>query len=454
MKKTMKMLSAILAVVMVLPAMPVFSFAAEEPAVYATGGDDFVLPEGMNVAYKLEWDKDTYAPGETATLNVYLRVKDDMQLHTGAILFAFDTSVIKPEDQGLGEDQALVSFPFDNAVFSDLYASYWKSNLEGHEAIGMSCFAPGVGNQTAYAKMHGQNTAEEQAKYDGYFKMLYAKDLNGSHPNCQQREDVSAWPLKAGLPGAEINAVEGPLFSVCFKIAEDVEPGTELSIALPSGSANVATDAGGYVPGTLLQTYFKYFTNPGVEQKYLNVPGSTVDLSQAVATATIAEAAEPELQLTEYGAEMGAVIDTDICTTNYNGAVYGVDTINGETLEDYFTTPAGYIEVVENDNGVFSTGATVNLYNDDGDLLETYAFIYFGDVNGDEVIDISDAGDVESHDSWDVMFEEDSAFYYAADVNYDGVVDISDAGDVESHDAWDVMLPEQAEIAAGIAEAY
>ena len=153
---------------------------------------------------------------------------------------------------------------------------------------------------------------------------------------------------------------------------------------------------------------------------------------------------------------MLSIIDREIGISSgeFKGLLYGVDTINGESLEDYFTTEAGSIEIIENENGVLSTGATVNLLDNDGNVVETYIFVYFGDVNGDESVDISDAVAVELHDAWEELIEEDTATYYAAEVNYDTSLDISDAVALELHDAWEEMLPEQAEIAAGINEAY
>lgn len=160
-----------------------------------------------------------------------------------------------------------------------------------------------------------------------------------------------------------------------------------------------------------------------------------------------AAAADPELILTEEG--NGAVIRKDLCTGSgdYAGCVFGIDTLNGENIEDFVTTKAGSIEVVANADGNMSTGATILLKDAAGEVVATYVFIYFGDVNGDGSVVGSDAGDVEAHDAWLVTIDEDTAAYYSADVNGDGSIDGSDAGDIEAHDAWLVTLPSQAEMA-------
>lgn len=162
----------------------------------------------------------------------------------------------------------------------------------------------------------------------------------------------------------------------------------------------------------------------------------------------------PELVLTQE--DNGAVIRTDLCTTSgeFAGCVFGIDTVNGENIEDFVTTAVGSIEVVANADGNISTGATILLKDTTGKVVATYVFIYFGDVNGDGSVDGSDAGDVEAHDAWLVTIDEDTAAYYSADVNGDGSIDGSDAGDIEAHDAWLVTLPSQAEMAGAFNGAW
>lgn len=167
-----------------------------------------------------------------------------------------------------------------------------------------------------------------------------------------------------------------------------------------------------------------------------------------------AAAADPELILTEEG--NGAVIRTDLCTGSgdYAGCVFGIDTLNGENIEDYVTTKAGSVEVVANEDGNMSTGATILLKDDSGKVVATYVFIYFGDVNGDGSVDITDAAMVEAHAQWVETIDEDTAAYYASDVNYDAVIDITDSAAIEAQDQWVEELEAQNVIAAGFNEAW
>lgn len=169
-----------------------------------------------------------------------------------------------------------------------------------------------------------------------------------------------------------------------------------------------------------------------------------------------AAAADPELILTETGKDYGTVIRTNLCTGSgdYAGCVFGIDTINGGNIEDYVTTKAGSIEVVANDQGNMTTGATILLKDDSGKVVATYVFIYFGDVNGDGAVDGTDAVAVELHDAWIETIDEDTAAYYAADVNGDGAVDGTDAVAIEAHDAWLETLPDQNVIAGNVNTAW
>ena len=167
-----------------------------------------------------------------------------------------------------------------------------------------------------------------------------------------------------------------------------------------------------------------------------------------------AAAADPELILTEEG--NGAVIRTDLCTGSgdYAGCVFGIDTLNGENIEDFVTTKAGSVEVVANEDGNMSTGATILLKDDSGKVVATYVFIYFGDVNGDGAVNITDSSDIEAHDQWVKTIPEDTAAYYSCDVNADAAVNITDSSDIEAHDQWVKELRSQKEIAADFNKAW
>lgn len=167
-----------------------------------------------------------------------------------------------------------------------------------------------------------------------------------------------------------------------------------------------------------------------------------------------AAAADPELILTEEG--NGAVIRKDLCTGSgdYAGCVFGIDTLNGENIEDFVTTKAGSIEVVANDNGEFSTGATILLKDTSGAVVATYVFIYFGDVNGDASVDSADAEIIDFHNQFIELLDEDTAAYYAAELNGDSSIDSADAEMIDFHNQFIELLPAQSELAQIFSSAW
>lgn len=185
-------------------------------------------------------------------------------------------------------------------------------------------------------------------------------------------------------------------------------------------------------------------SNPKADE--LTAIGQT--LNRVGTTVAYAAAGTPELILTDTGTEAGTVIDRTTTCNDYAGYVYGVDTLgDGADILDYVTTNVGSVEVVENDNGVVSTGATIVLKDAAGEIIETYVFVYFGDVNGDGMVDLDDSGLIEAKESYLVDIEEGTAQYIASDLTCDTVVDLDDSGLIDAQEAYLSELPTQYELA-------
>ncbi len=149
----------------------------------------------------------------------------------------------------------------------------------------------------------------------------------------------------------------------------------------------------------------------------------------------------------------------------FTGYIYGVEPEAGETIDAVFEVVGdGYMSIVATDAGSEAgTGTVVEVYDNSDNLVETYVLVIFGDLNGDGVIDVYDAADIELHDAWGYPSETDGmrmdrAYQvFAGDINCDAVLDVYDAADIELHDAWgypsetDGMRMYQAEIIANIA---
>ncbi len=149
----------------------------------------------------------------------------------------------------------------------------------------------------------------------------------------------------------------------------------------------------------------------------------------------------------------------------YTGYIYGVEPEYGETVDAVFEVIGdGELEIIATEAGSeVGTGTIVNVLDLDGNVVETYVLVIFGDINGDGIVDVYDAADMELHDAWAYPSETDGmrmdrAYQaFAGDINCDTMVDVYDAADVELHDAWayengsDGMRMYQADVMANIA---
>lgn len=199
-----------------------------------------------------------------------------------------------------------------------------------------------------------------------------------------------------------------------------------------------------------------------------SLPEVVNDATITNATATITlkgNSAEPELLLSEYGESVGAVISRDYCTSDedsegntFAGCVMGIDTLGMytfDTLDDCLTTPAGSITINTDDsNGSETTGTVIELRNDDGEIVERYVFIYFGDVDRDGMITSGDSSIISDYeltlDGLNYEYE-----LLAADVDADLMVTGADSSIISDYeltlDAEGSFYPQQSEIAANYA---
>ena len=149
----------------------------------------------------------------------------------------------------------------------------------------------------------------------------------------------------------------------------------------------------------------------------------------------------------------------------FTGYIYGVEPEAFETVDAVFEVIGdGELEIIANDAGSEAgTGTIVNVLDLDGNVVETYCLIIFGDVNGDGFVDMSDSGDIDLHDSYMYEYSADGMRFdlaymaFAGDINCDGMVDMADSGDIDLHDSYmyemgsDGMRMYQADVMVNIA---
>ncbi len=178
---------------------------------------------------------------------------------------------------------------------------------------------------------------------------------------------------------------------------------------------------------------------PNKQANQAKVDAANAELVAAIANFEPAEdEMEPSTLMVKEDFEYADYVVIDTNNNNYGeytGIVYGIDTLDQnemmEVLGDLasaLTTNNGddYLVIEGNENGMESTGATITVVDENGDTLETYVFVYFGDIDGDGMISTNDAFIAEYYEG---TYEgvETYAQYVSADIDGDGMPSANDA---------------------------
>ena len=246
---------------------------------------------------------------------------------------------------------------------------------------------------------------------------------------------------KAGGTAKQLNNTTLFTFQLTAKANAQASP-----IATKAEDQKTATNIGG-------KLYLGAYSTADVNTATVTAVGQEFSLTNTAVT--IGSAAAPELQLSETGSAAGVIIDRVSYCADGNGFVYGIDNVYSDTdILNNLTTPAGSIRVTANEAySAFSTGAKIELLNANGDVVETYYYIFFGDANGDGWVDTNDAtfvNGIAGYSDFDYTAGDGTVQTTASDVNGDGWIDTNDATYVEGVAGY-MDYPTQAETAATVA---
>lgn len=201
------------------------------------------------------------------------------------------------------------------------------------------------------------------------------------------------------------------------------------AITTKAEDQKTATNIGG-------KLYLGAYSTEDVNTAEVTAVGQKFTLSNATVTVGDGAAVEPELQLSETGSAAGVIIDRVSNCANGNGFVYGIDNVYSDAdILNNLTTPAGSIRVTANEEySAFSTGAKIELLDANGDVVETYYYVMFGDVNGDgfvDGIDVSNVDGIASYMDFSFMAGDGSVAAMASDVNGDMFIDGIDVSNID-----------------------
>lgn len=120
--------------------------------------------------------------------------------------------------------------------------------------------------------------------------------------------------------------------------------------------------------------------------------------------------------------------NSSVVIDSINNLIYGI-TAGSSEIYDFVEEVIGYDELECTYTGSFiGTGAVVNVYDLENDEpVATYTVLLYGDVNGDGMINTTDAMAISTFiNGGNTLIEEGNLYYKAADVNFDGIIDSND----------------------------
>lgn len=238
----------------------------------------------------------------------------------------------------------------------------------------------------------------------------------------QSYNDATAGCLKvAFIPqstnGATARILSGTLFTFQLKAIANGDSDIQIKAADQKTTTNVGGTlyCGAYATSSVSSAVDMYDQTLAITNTKVTVGAAVVNTLVIKDTATVTP-----------------VIDTENTFDEYTGSVYGIDTLElftaDGTLADNLTTTLGdeYLRITTPDSGVETTGTIIEVLDADmTTVLETYVFVYFGDIDAD--------GSITSTDSFFAEYYEGAAegidYAYqlmAGDVDGDGSLTSTD----------------------------
>ena len=121
------------------------------------------------------------------------------------------------------------------------------------------------------------------------------------------------------------------------------------------------------------------------------------------------------------------ISDAQVVETTGGKVLAGVFGEEKYGADHYFTKLENCtLEVNNNGNGIFSTGAVINVKDSTGKVIETYTVAVTNDLNGDGVSDSNDTSAISIVGTGLGVFE-DAYLSVAADMNGDNIIDSGDS---------------------------
>lgn len=269
------------------------------PANAAGFDPSYSFAEGINTAFKVELDKEYYNPGDTVTISIYARFADESrETKGGTLMLGVDSTQFDVSN----EFNATINTGKANATWESYWltpdntAFAWQTNPKLIERILAAC-------------------TTDAGRYDTLLKIAMAQDND------------KALDLTHGLSTADLNADPDPLLTFQLKLRDDVAPGSEIKIGIPTGA----------VLGSPAQVTLQFFSNPGVSSVARADAASTYDITEAAPKASIGTPAPAGPVVTKTQAEVKMTLNEDQTAVDYAAAPFQFRVISSISEDDWNT---------------------------------------------------------------------------------------------------------------------
>lgn len=308
--------------------------------------------------------------------------------------------------------------PTDKKSDNSFYTQEWSlstpvDNKDGTWSVNVNLKTDyGVGGIQFKLDITGNATLKEAVK------LTALPDYYGAPQITAKKDGVMLVPVSGSGNSKDSSVINGDILKLTFTVTGSATVGIKND---PKGTS------GASVGGSLIAF------------RTANLAGSDMIVGQKVtvgAAVSMGATATPKLVVKE---GKGGVIDTN------RGYVYGIDVVEGETVEDVFeVTEGGNIKITANENGgaETGTGSLLTVVDANGDPTdEEYYIVIFGDINGDGWMDSLDASYISEYELFireDFSFLSgdlsDDFYLFAGDMSGDGYADSLDAGYISEYE--------------------
>ena len=275
------------------------------------------------------------------------------------------------------------------------------------------------------------------------------------------------WTLAADYEGEADDAYAALISALGYKYQAryTAEEAAELGGDIKENDLKFNDDGSPMIFNLYADSALEYAENdrPNKQGNQAKVDAANKALADAIANFETTAVLEPNTGIGNENAPFAPAID-DVNVNpegTFLATLYGFDTLGWNdafevdgTIIDFFTSAYGedYVEIIVPDSaGVETTGTIINILDDEGNVLETYTYVYFGDVDMDGLVGASDAVYCEYYETYYEGIDTYEQFM-AADLDGDAFPGAGDAAYMEYYETYYEGMPTQFDIATAIVD--